>query len=149
MLEWPEDPQEIFSFAAADEELPAFLSDDSFWKSRFEALIKREGGHLHSLQFVFCSDAYLHRINLEYLQHDTLTDIITFPYQAPPLVDGEIYISLERVRENAQTYGVSFEHELQRVMAHGVLHLLGYRDKTEEEQKVMRTKEEEALALWQ
>ncbi len=147
MLEWPEDFQQDFSFAAADEEVPPFLSDVPFWERRFKALIEKERGRLCALQFVFCSDEHLHKINVEHLQHDTFTDIITFPYQPPPLVDGEIYISLERVRENARIYGEPFRRELLRVMAHGVLHLLGYGDKTEEEQKAMRVKEEEALAF--
>jgi rRNA maturation RNase YbeY len=97
------------------------------------------------LNFVFCSDDYLHRMNVEYLNHDTLTDIITFPYSEPPSISGDIFISIDRVRENAQQYEAPFIVELHRVMIHGVLHLCGYPDKTPEEQKAMRAKENEAL----
>lgn len=111
------------------------------------ALIEQEGYTPSLLNFIFCSDEYLHKINLEYLQHDTYTDIITFPMADHPLIGGEIFISIDRVSDNAQKFGVSFPNELHRVMAHGVLHLCGYPDKTEEEAAVMRRKENEALDL--
>ncbi len=110
--------------------------------------IAKEQADLQQLNYIFCSDAYLHQLNLDYLQHDTLTDIITFPYAAPPLVQGDIFISIDRIRENATTFGVSFEQELLRVMIHGVLHLCGYGDKTDEEATLMRAKENEALEGW-
>ena len=99
------------------------------------------------LTFVFCSDAYLLDINKNYLQHNYYTDIITFPYKEEPL-ESDIYISIERVRENARNYNVSFESELRRVMAHGILHLCGFSDKTDEEQKIMRIQEDVALESW-
>lgn len=102
--------------------------------------IQEEGGTLTFINFIFCSDTYLHRINLEYLNHDTYTDIITFPY-SNETIESDIFISIDRVRENAQTFKVSFTHELHRVIIHGVLHLLGYGDKTPEEQQQMRNKE--------
>jgi rRNA maturation RNase YbeY len=111
--------------------------------------IEQEDKSLRLLNFIFCSDQYLLGINQQYLQHDTLTDIITFPYAEPPLVEGDIFISIERVKENAEKYGVSFEHELRRVMAHGVLHLCGFLDKKPKEQALMRSKEDEALALYE
>ena len=97
-----------------------------------------------AINYIFCSDEYLHQINLDFLQHDTLTDIITFPY-SDEAIESDIYISIERVVENAQTFGVSTQNELRRVMIHGVLHLLGYDDKSPEEQRSMRAKEEECL----
>ena len=97
---------------------------------------------------MFCDDAYLLTMNQEYLQHDTLTDIITFRYQEHPYpLESDIYISVERVSENASIFGVPIEHELHRVMVHGVLHLLGFKDKTKADQQKMRRAEEEAIAL--
>lgn len=109
---------------------------------------KHHNGRIKAIQFVFCDDAYLLTMNQEYLQHDTLTDIITFRYQEHPLpLESDIYISVERVQENANTFGVSMEHELYRVMVHGVLHLLGFKDKTQADKQIMRKAEEEAIAL--
>ena len=103
--------------------------------------IDEEGGTLSFINYIFCSDTYLHRINIEYLNHDTYTDIITFPY-SDETIESDIFISIDRIHENAKTFNVTFERELHRVMIHGVLHLLGYGDKTEEEQKAMRTRED-------
>ncbi|MEL6926616.1 MAG: rRNA maturation RNase YbeY, partial [Bacteroidota bacterium] len=100
------------------------------------ATVTAEANQLAVVNFIFCSDQYLHKINLDYLQHDTYTDIITFPYSDQP-VEGDVFISVERVRENAKTYKVSFEQELHRVVIHGVLHLLGYLDKTKAEKEKM------------
>jgi len=111
-------------------------------------IIEQEEQTLSLLNFIFCSDEYLHHINLEYLHHDTYTDIITFPFAELPKIEGEIYISIDRVRDNAKKFETHFEDELLRVLAHGVLHLCGYPDKTAEEAKLMRQKEEEALALF-
>ena len=103
--------------------------------------IDEEGGTLSFINYIFCSDTYLHRINIEYLNHDTYTDIITFPY-SDETIESDIFISIDRIHENAKTFNVTFERELHRVMIHGVLHLLGYGDKTEEEQKAMRGRED-------
>ena len=111
-------------------------------------IVESEKQQLRLLTYIFCSDAYLHEINLQYLQHDTYTDIITFPYENPPLLHGDIFISIGRVRENAVHFEVPFEQELRRVMIHGVLHLCGYQDKTEEEAKIMRAKENASLVVW-
>lgn len=100
-----------------------------------------EGRPVLELNFIFCSDEYLHAINLEYLQHDYYTDIITFPYQEDA-VYGDAYISIERVRENAAAIGMAFEDELHRILAHAVLHLSGYSDKSPELQAEMRKKED-------
>ena len=105
-----------------------------------------EGAKLDALNYVFCGDAYLLEINRQYLQHDYYTDIITFPSVEAPLVGGDIFISTDRVKENAATYGSSYSNELRRVIIHGVLHLCGQGDKTEEEAAQMRRKEDQALA---
>lgn len=111
-----------------------------------ERVAKAEKSAILSLNYVFCSDRYLLGINQEYLNHDTLTDIITFDYsEGRKALDGEIYISVPRVRENARVLGVDFETELHRVIIHGVLHLLGYKDKTAKEKGEMRRKEEKYL----
>ncbi len=99
---------------------------------------------ISSLEYVFCSDAFLLDINKKYLAHDTLTDIITFPLNDNPL-EATIYISIERVEENAQIYSISPEEELHRVMAHGLLHLVGYKDKSDEEKSEMRFQENAVL----
>lgn len=106
-------------------------------------------GTIRCIQYIFCDDAYLLEINQQYLRHSTLTDIITFRYEEfPHPLHSDIYISIERVKENAVKFGVSFELELNRVLVHGVLHLLGYKDKSGEEKKKMRLAEDAALALW-
>lgn len=108
--------------------------------------IRQENQQLGNLNFIFCSDAYLHQINLEYLNHDTYTDIITFPY-SDSSVEGDIYISIDRIKENADKFKVSFENELNRVIIHGVLHLLGYKDKSNKEKEQMTLKENFYLRL--
>ncbi len=110
-----------------------------------QSVIAAEKHQLRHLNYIFCSDNYLHHINLEYLNHDTYTDIITFPFAESPLVESDIFISVDRVRENAISFKTSFESELRRVIIHGVLHLCGYGDKTEEEKVLMRKKEEEYI----
>ena len=100
------------------------------------------GFKLGELNYVFCDDAYLLKLNIEFLQHDTLTDIISFDYTMGKLVGGDIFISIERVRENAQELEIPFEEELQRVMIHGVLHYMGYKDKSRDDKKEMRLQED-------
>lgn len=112
-----------------------------------EKLVAQESYNLRQITFVFCSDAYLLDLNQQYLDHDTYTDIITFQYANKPDVEGDIFISLDRIRENAAQYNVSLEDELHRVMSHGVLHLCGYGDKSLEEKKRMTEKENQALEL--
>lgn len=108
----------------------------------------REAREIDSLTYVFVSDSYLAKLNLQYLQHRTFTDILTFDYSDSGPVIGEIYISIPRVRENARTYGQPFDIELRRVMAHGLLHILGFKDKTKRQIAEMRRKEEACLSLW-
>jgi probable rRNA maturation factor len=115
-------------------------------KAFLKSLFSREGQTLRNLQYVFCSDDYLLEINQEFLQHDTYTDIITFELSpVPGETEGEIYISLDRVQENARKFGVAEEQELHRVIFHGALHLCGYKDKSRKEAALMRQKEEEYL----
>jgi rRNA maturation RNase YbeY len=98
------------------------------------------------LNYIFCSDDYLHKINVDFLNHDTLTDIISFDYSVGKELHGDIYISVERVEDNAKDFDVSFEDELARVMIHGILHYCGYKDKSEEDAKLMRSKEDYYLS---
>ena len=103
---------------------------------------------LGELNYVFCDDAYLLKLNVEFLDHDTLTDIISFDYTIGKLVGGDIFISVERVKENAAELNISFEEEIKRVMIHGVLHYMGYKDKTEEEKEEMRLQENKCISLY-
>ena len=111
-------------------------------------VILRRGKSVGNINYLFCDDEYLLGVNRQYLDHDTYTDIITFDYVAGGLISGDILISYERVGENAAKFGVPFEQELHRVIVHGVLHLLGQGDKSDEESAQMRRLEEEALLLW-
>lgn len=111
------------------------------------AVAAAEKNRVAFLNFIFCSDNYLKKINLEYLAHDTFTDIITFDYSDPHGIQGDVFISIERVKENAQKFETHFEEELDRVMVHGVLHLLGYSDKTKAAKALMRKKEDAYLSL--
>lgn len=111
-----------------------------------KAIIETAGFSLGEITYVFCDDDYLHKINVDFLNHDTLTDIISFDYSLGKQVNGEIYISIERVKENAEVFNEPFERELKRVIIHGILHFLGYKDKTPKEEAQMRSKEDEAIA---
>lgn len=111
-------------------------------------ILKQEGRHCGQLLYFFCTDKYLLKINQNYLKHNTYTDIITFDYSVGKEVAGEIYISIERVKENAATYKQAFNREVLRTIIHGVLHLCGYTDKTTTAKKKMRKKEDEALNLF-
>lgn len=118
-------------------------------KNWLKAVVNSEGFALGDLNYVFCSDDYLLKINIEYLAHDYLTDIITFDNsEEEGLIEGDIFISIDRVRDNASTFQVSDSYELNRVLVHGILHLCGYPDKTDEEAKLMRSKENHYLRLF-
>ena len=117
-------------------------------KKWISSVIRREGAATGEINYVFCSDNYLLDINKKYLDHDYYTDIITFDQSEDNLIAGDIYISVDRVRENAANSTIPFKEELKRVMIHGILHLLGYDDKSEEEKKQMRKKEEACLSLY-
>lgn len=118
------------------------------FKKWLNEVIKKEDHIPGDIYYIFCDDEYLYRINKKYLKHDTLTDIITFPTSTKDnIISGEIYISVERVRENAKERNVSFQKELSRVMVHGILHLLGYDDQSESQKSHMREKEDYYLSL--
>jgi rRNA maturation RNase YbeY len=110
-----------------------------------DQIFTEHGRKLRRLDYVFCSDDFLLKVNQQYLDHDTYTDIITFDLTEDEGVQGEIYISLDRIRENASEFGVRFEEELHRVIFHGVLHLCGFGDKKATEKKIMRQHENELL----
>ncbi|WP_281227349.1 rRNA maturation RNase YbeY [Flavobacterium aquiphilum] len=100
------------------------------------------------INYIFCDDDYLHQINMEYLNHDTLTDIISFDYTMGNEIGGDIFVSVERVLDNAKDFNVTFNEELKRVLVHGVLHYCGYKDKSEEDEVLMRSKEDEKIAMF-
>ena len=131
-----------------EEDISFTLPDELNYINWIQSVIESESCQLQQLNYIFCSDAALLKVNLEYLDHDTYTDIITFPYASTPQIEGDIFISIDRIRENAAKFNQPFERELRRVMIHGVLHLCGYGDKSEEEQRIMRAKEDEAIALF-
>ncbi|MFA5540773.1 MAG: rRNA maturation RNase YbeY [Bacteroidales bacterium] len=120
-------------------------------KAWIKSCIEKRNGELKDLNYIFCNDDYILNINRQYLNHDYFTDIISFDYSEydyetqKTLVSGDLFISLDTVRSNSQLIGVEFEEELHRVIIHGVLHLLGFKDKTEQEEKEMRKEEEECL----
>lgn len=110
--------------------------------------VKSEGKSVDELAFVFCTDEFLHTLNVQYLKHDTYTDIITFDYtNSSTAIAGELYISLDRICDNALRYNVSAEDELHRVMIHGVLHLCGFSDKSSNNKRIMSNKEDFYLSL--
>ncbi len=111
------------------------------------ATIVEEKYKVGTINYIFCDDNYLSEMNVKHLKHNTLTDIITFNYNLGKLISADVFISTDRVSENAKKYGVSVEDELHRVMVHGILHLCGYKDKTDDEKKEMRQKEDYYLSL--
>ncbi len=117
----------------------------TYWISR---VIASEKGLLGNLNFIFCDDEYLLALNQKHLNHDTFTDILSFDYSEGQVLSGDIFISTQRVKENARVFNIKFQEELLRVMAHGVLHLLGFNDKTSGEVEVMRRKEEEKIKMF-
>ena len=112
-------------------------------------MVQSKSKKIGDVNYIFCDDEYLLSINQQYLQHDTYTDIITFDYCEEDILNGDIFISIERVRENAQKFEVSFQEELVRVMAHGILHLCGYKDKKKSEAEEMRKQEKWAMDLYE
>lgn len=112
------------------------------------AVILAEGKSAGEISFIFCDDNYLHEMNVKYLSHDTLTDVITFDYSEENRISGDVFISIDRVRENAVNFTKPLDEEIHRVMIHGVLHLCGFKDKTKKDSAIMRHKEETYLALF-
>ena len=113
-----------------------------------ENLIVSEGKKLGKINYIFCDDEYLLKVNRDFLNHDYYTDIITFDYVKGKTISGDIFVSLPRISENASSLSKNFDEELRRVLAHGLLHLCGYKDKTEDEQREMRKKEDFYLNLY-
>jgi len=117
-------------------------------ESNIEKLVTNEDRTLGDVNYILCSDAYLLDINRQYLNHDYYTDVISFDYCEDNVISGDIFISVDTVADNAKEYGVTFEKELARVMIHGVLHFVGYNDKSDEEVPIMRAKENQYLSLF-
>ncbi len=124
------------------------LTDEPYYSDWITRVIRLNDLLVSELSYVFCDDVYLLDLNKRFLNHDTLTDIITFDYSDGNKVAGDIFISVERVAENSEKYGTDFDAELRRVMIHGVLHLMGYGDKDEEEKKVMRQMEDSMMKMF-
>jgi len=124
------------------------LNNEAEFSNWIERVITSESYVLGEVNYIFCDDDYLHKINVEYLNHDTLTDIITFDNNVGITVYTDIFISIERVLDNAKDFKVTFNEELKRVVIHGILHLCGYKDKTEAEANLMRQKEDEKIKMF-
>ena len=128
------------------ENLPESVNTDYIdW---LKNIIISEGKKPGEINYIFCDDEYLLKVNQDYLQHDYYTDIITFDYVKGRTISGEIFVSLQRISDNASTLSREYEEELRRVLAHGILHLSGYKDKTPEEEQLMRSKEDFYLAKY-
>ena len=131
------------------EEIPYTLKEKLHRKRWLKKIAANAGFKIKELNYVFCSDEYLYQMNRDYLKHDTYTDIITFDNsEKKGDIEGDIFVSIDRVRENAKTHTQELETEMNRVLAHGLLHLMGYKDKTQEEAALMRLKEEESIMLY-
>jgi len=129
-------------------EISFTLDDETQYVDWISRVIASEGGLTGAVAYIFCSDEQLFEMNKKHLSHDMFTDIITFDYAHGKLIAGDIFVSVDRVIDNAKTFKVTFEDELLRVMAHGLLHLFGYNDKTESERAQMRTRENEKIKLF-
>jgi len=123
-------------------EVPFEILDTDATVLWLSSIISQENYNEGEVSIVFCDDEFLHKLNVEFLNHDTLTDVISFDYSIGKEIHGEIFISIDRVRENAYEFNQNFDTELSRVMAHGVLHYCGYKDKSTSEAAIMRSKEE-------
>ena len=124
------------------------LENETHYEDWISRIIESEGFDEGEINYIFCDDEYLHKINVEYLDHDTLTDIISFDYTVGNLIQGDIFVSIERVHDNASDFNVSFEDELKRVLSHGVLHYCGYKDKSPKDEALMRSKEDEKMQIF-
>ena len=122
------------------------LENEDTIKAWISKTINAENRVEGEINYVFCDDDYLHKLNVEFLDHDTLTDIISFDYSVGNTINGDVFISVERVRDNAKDFETNFQDELNRVIIHGILHYCGYKDKSAEEEKLMRGKEDDYLA---
>lgn len=123
------------------------VEDETIIIKWISEIVKNHGKRLGKINYLFCSDDMVYDMNVKFLNHDTFTDIITFDYVQGNLISGDIIISVERVGDNASLFNTSFVRELHRVIIHGVLHLLGFKDKTPEDSAIMRSKENESLQI--
>lgn len=123
------------------------LKKRTILKQWIKTIVENNKKEVGEISYIFCSDEQLLEINKEFLNHDYYTDIITFDYSETDVVSGDLFISIERIKDNAETLKTSYQEELHRVIIHGVLHLLGYKDKTEEESENMRKLEDECLLI--
>ena len=128
-------------------ETPFELPNEIQTQEWIQKVVADNGFEIGEINYVFCDDNYLHKLNVEFLNHDTLTDIISFDNTLGKLISGDIFISIERVEENAKDFKVSFENELHRVMIHGVLHYMGFKDKSDDDKIEMRNAENQALSI--
>ncbi len=136
----------MISFFSEDVDLPNFNQDTvTYWLSN---VCSNELKELEEVSIIFCSDEYLLEMNKQYLEHDYYTDIITFDYCVDNQILGDLFVSIDRVADNASLNNVTFDNELLRVMVHGVLHLIGYKDKSPDEELLMRSKEDHYLNLY-
>jgi probable rRNA maturation factor len=124
------------------------LSDEAQYANWISEVITSEGKKEGEISYIFCDDDYLLEINQQHLDHDTLTDIISFDYTVGNEISGDIFISVERVKDNASDFDVPFNEELLRVMSHGILHYCGYKDKGEDNEMLMRSKEDEKIGMF-
>lgn len=129
-------------------ELDFKLVKEKIYRNWIQEVIVSEGYSLGVISYIFCTDDYLLKIHQKYLGKNTYTDIITFDYCDLKVVSGDIFISIERLKENSNTFKCSFEEELLRVMSHGLLHLMGYKDKCKDDVHLMRNKENEKLKMF-
>lgn len=142
-------PSEHIGFHTVSDMVHPFPKEEHTYRKWLNIVAQAEKITIHQLTYIFCSDEYLLSINQKYLQHDDYTDIITFPYKEGNEVEGDMFISLDRVKDNAATYKVDFYYELRRVMVHGLLHLIGYGDKDTDDIPLMRSKEDTYLDIFQ
>jgi rRNA maturation RNase YbeY len=131
-----------------NEDIAFVLPQKRLYKQWIEQTVLSHGKTVGGLTYVFCSDEYLLEMNKTYLQHDYYTDIITFDYSEENNISGDLFISVDRVKDNALKIGVSLQNEMQRVVIHGVLHLCGFKDKEKTDVEIMRKMEEKALLLF-
>jgi probable rRNA maturation factor len=130
------------------EDIDFMFSDEDKTSKWILQVAENESKEIGFIDYIFCSDEYLIQINKEHLNHDTFTDIITFNYNEGNQISADILISIDRIKENAGTFAVSFSEELHRVIIHGVLHLIGFNDKTDKDQELMTEKENDSLKIY-
>jgi len=134
-----------FSMILFNYETDFILNEEQIIQDWIMNVVKENGFEVGEINYVFCDDKYLHKLNVEFLKHDTLTDIISFDNTLGNLLNGDIFISIDRIKDNAKDFKVTFEEELHRVMIHGVLHYMGFKDKSDGDKREMRNQENQAL----